>query len=322
MPNLYCIRANFGQYTDHFLEGNYVGISWLKDADLSNVKTKEEIQKLYVEDHPDEKSQNVIGQQVGQIARFLYEIKPGDYVITPAKDTEYIYYGIVQDEPYYHATDYDGCPYTHRRKIKWHKERVQRKQFSVPFQNSIRSSLTVFLVKHKNDFFETIGKKEFVTQKQIRESTTEVVLKRILELDASEFELLVTSILAALGFEAEHTGKVGDEGIDAKGELNLHGMAKIKLIVQAKRYRLNAKIRAKDVKALRQNIPSGAQGAFITTADFEKKALEAAVEPGFPHIGTIDGGQLVDLLSVTWEDLDLQGDLKQKLGLKRGLVIE
>ena len=218
---------------------------------MSNVKTKGEIQKLYVEYHPDEKSQNIIGQQVGQIARFLYEIKPSDYVITPARDMEYIYYGIIQDEPYYHATDDDGCPYIHRRKIKWYKERVQRKQFSVPFQNSIRSSLTVFLVKHKNNFFETIGQKEFVTQKQIRESTTDVVLKRILELDAFEFELLVTSILAALGFEAKHTGKVGDEGIDAEGELNLYGVAKIKLIVQAKRYRLNAKIRAKEVKALR-----------------------------------------------------------------------
>ena len=273
-------------------------------------------------DNPDEKSQNVIGQQVGQIARFLLEINPGDYVITPAADTEYIYWGIVKNEPYYYETEDDGCPYIHRRKVDWHQAPVQRKQFSVPFQNSMRASLTVFLVKDKNNFFETIGKKEFISQKLVKESTEETVLNRILELDSKEFELLVTGLLTALGFEAQHTGRVGDQGVDAKGDLDLHGLAKIKLILQAKRYSLGAKISSKEVRALRQNIPSGAQGAFITTADFANDALEAAVEGGFPRIGTIDGSQLVDLLAETWEELELPEDLKQKLGLKRGLVLE
>ncbi len=323
MPNLFVLRANFGQYTEHFLNGGYIGIGWIKDKNLSEVKTKEEIQKLYVERHPDEKSPNVIGQQVGQIARFLFDIQPGDYVITPDFNSEYLHYGIVKEEPYYYATEDDGCPYVHRKKVKWNKEVVQRKQFSVPFQNSIRSSLTIFLVKDRHNFFETIGKKEFVSQKiAVKESPEETVLRRILELDAKEFEILVTALLNALGFEAEHTGKVGDEGVDATGELDLYGLAKIKLFVQAKRYKADAKINAKQVRALRQNIKAGAQGAFITTANFQKDALQVAVESGFPRIGTINGSQLVDLLSEKWEDLELPEELKQKLALKRGLVIE
>ena len=38
---------------------------------------------LYKAEHPDDTSNIVIGQQVGQIARFLLEIATGDYVITP-----------------------------------------------------------------------------------------------------------------------------------------------------------------------------------------------------------------------------------------------
>ncbi len=137
---------------------------------------------------------------------------------------------------------------------------------------------------------------------------------------AKEFEILITHLLTALGFEAKHTGKVGDEGVDATGELDLYGIAKINLYVQAKRYKLGAKIKANTVRALRQNIPSGAQGTFFTTADFQNAALKVAVEPGFPRIGTINGEQLVDILSEKWEELP--EEIRTKLGLKRGLVVE
>ena len=123
------------------------------------------------------------------------------------------------------------------------------------------------------------------------------ILEHILELDDREFEILITHILTALGFEgSEHTGKVGDGGVDATGELNVANMAKIKIFVQAKRYKLGAKIPAKVVKDLRANIPNGGQGAFITTADYQDKAKEIAVEQGFPRIGLINGEQLVDIL--------------------------
>ena len=104
------------------------------------------------------------------------------------------------------------------------------------------------------------------------------------------------------------------------GELDLYGIAKINLYVQVKRYQTKAKIKASTVKALRQNIPSGAQGAFFTTADFQDAALKVAIESGFPRIGTVNGEQLVDLLSEKWDSLP--DEIRAKLGLKRGLVLE
>jgi len=95
-------------------------------------------------------------------------------------------------------------------------------------------------------------------------------------------------------------------------------MAKIKLFVQAKRYKLGSRISPNIVKALRANIPAGGQGAFITTADFQKQAKEIAVEQGFPRIGLINGEQLVDILAEHWNDKPLE--FMDKLGLKIGLV--
>jgi restriction system protein len=323
MAELYCVRADFGKFTNHFLNGNYIAIGWLSGHDLSTVSTREEIYPLYRADHPDDTGNVVIGQQVGQIVRFLLEIKEGDYVITPSRDTEYIYYGIVDITPsYFYSDGEDGCPFLHRRKIKWHKHPVQRSIFSVPFQNTIRSSLTVFNISHKTNFFETIGKKELVPAKELNYEYDyyKTVLNRILELDDKEFEILITHLLTALGFEgAEHTGKVGDGGVDAIGELDVFNLAKIKIFVQAKRYKLEARINANTVKALRQNIPSNGQGAFIVTCDFQNAAKDVALEPGFPRIGLINGKQLVDILVEHWEHIPVE--FKVKLNLKLGLVV-
>ena len=107
--NLYVVRADYGKYTDHFLKGGYVAIGWLQDDDLSSVTTREELYPLYTKNHPEDTSNVVIGQQVGQIARFLLEIQAGDYVITPSADTDYIYYGIVEDgSTYVYSDGLDG----------------------------------------------------------------------------------------------------------------------------------------------------------------------------------------------------------------------
>jgi len=319
--NLYCVRAEFGTYTKQFIDGGYVAIGWLSKKNLSKIKTREELYPLYKAAYPEDTSNVVIGQQVGQIARFLLEMQGGDYVITPAQDTEFIYYGIVENDSYYFADVSDGCPYLHRKKVKWHKEPIQRSQFSIPFQNTIRSSLTVYLISHKKSFFTVIGKPELVPEgeQKIEFDYYTSILNRILELDDREFEILITHILTALGFEGpEHKGRVGDGGVDATGELNVANMAKIKLFVQAKRYKLGSRISANVVKALRANIPAGGQGAFITTADFQKQAKEIAVEQGFSRIGLINGEQLVDILAEHWNDIP--EEFRTKLNLKVGLV--
>jgi predicted Mrr-cat superfamily restriction endonuclease len=321
MKNVWCARAEFGKFTEHFLKSGYIGIGYGLKESLEDISTREELTALYKKAHPDETSNLVVGQQVGQVARFLLDMKEGDYVITPDADTEWLHYGTLTDKTYWFDSNLsDGCPYQHRRGVKWHKEKISRSAFSVPFQNTIRSSLTVFAISQWDEFLTIIGADGHVSQKHNAVyDPYESVLEQILELNANEFEILVGHLLTALGFEeSQVTGKTGDGGVDATGTLNVANLAKVKVFVQAKRYKLGSKINANIVKQLRTAIPNGGQGAFITTADFQKAATEIANEAGFARIGLINGRQLVDLLVIHWDDIPQE--FRERLGLRIGLI--
>ena len=315
---VWVVRAEFGRYTGHFLAGGYVALGGIYGHDLSSIKSRDELYPIYRKAHPDDKSNLVIGQQVGQFARFLLEIKAGDYVITPPTDTEWLHFGKVAADPYYFSKGDDGCPYQHRRRVEWSQRRFKRSEFSIPFQNTIQSSLTVFYVSHGQELLSAIGERSIGPQPET-DDPYKVVLKQILELDSGEFEILVGHLLTALGFEGTKVvGKPGDGGVDVTGELNVSNLARIKVYVQAKRYKMTSKIDAKTVKQLRQSIPNHGQGAFITTADYQAKATDVAVEEGFPRIGLINGDQLVDLLVAHWSSIP--EEFRDRLGLRRGLV--
>jgi restriction system protein len=322
MTNVWCVRANGGEFAGNFVRGGYAGIGWKEiPQDLGGVRSREDLYRIVRAAYPDEKSAIVIGNYVGQIARFLLEMQAGDYVITPAADTELLHYGrIAADPSYSYAPADDGCPYRHRRRIEWSPQTVNRSEFSVPFQNTIRSSLTVFSVSQRDEFLSAIGKKDLASAPvPAAYDPYLAVLEQVLQLDDKEFEILVGHLLTALGFEgSEVIGKTGDGGVDATGELNVANLAKVKVFVQAKRYKIGTRIAASIVRQLRQAIPFGGQGAFITTASFQDKAFEVALEPGFPRIGLINGRQLVDLLVEHWNDIPIE--FQDLLGLKPGLV--
>ncbi|MFC7459155.1 restriction endonuclease [Hydrogenophaga defluvii] len=231
MTNVWCVRADFGTHAKAFVDGGYVAIGWLQKS-LSGIKSRDELYPLYRAAYPQDTSNIVIGQQVGQIGRFLLEIKAGDYVITPAADTEWLHYGKVSADPSYAYVPNDpACPYPHRRYVEWGSKRVRRGDFSVPFQNTMRSSLTVFSVSQGAEFLQAIGQGALApTQAAQPYDPYGVVLDQVLELDDKEFEILVGHLLTALGFEgSEVVGKTGDGGVDATGELNVANLAKVKV---------------------------------------------------------------------------------------------
>ena len=320
--NLWCVRAGSGRYTESFIKGNYFAIGWNTLGDLSKIKTRDELYPLYEQANPKD-GKVVTGQQVGQIARFLLEIQSSDYIITPSPDTEKLLYGQVETGIYYYHPGDDSCPYQHRRPIKWNNKEYNRGDFSVPFQNTIRSSLTVFSISQSDEFFKVIDRTDLISEiakKQEQYDSYNIVLKQILQLNDKEFEILVSHLLTALDFEGtEVTGRSHDGGVDVTGELNVSNLAKIKVFVQAKRYKLTSKIDANIVKKLRSSIPRDGQGIFITTAKYQEKARQVALDPDFPRIGLINGHQLVDLLIEHWNHIPTE--FQEKLGLQPGLVV-
>ena len=319
MARVWCVRANGGIYTERWVTNGFAGVHFGIQQDLSGIQSKDQLYGVVQANRADLSSPIVIGNIVGQIGRFLLDIQAGDYVVTPSVDTEWLNYGQMTDDPSYYYTDAnDGVPHPHRRKVAWSERRLNRSEFSVPFQNTIRSSLTVFAISQHEEFLSRIGL--IPPPRTTTYDPYRVVIGQILALDAAEFEILVGHLLTALGFEgSEVTGKPGDGGVDAIGELNVSNLAKVKIFVQAKRYKVGSRVSLRIVRQLRQAIPFGGQGAFITTADFQANATEVAIETGFPRIGLINGRQLVDLLIQHWVSIPLE--FRERLGLKPGLVL-
>lgn len=105
MPNgAYCVRAEGGTYAQAFKDGGYAAIGWMSE-DLSSI-TQVDMKALgdrydaaYPKDGKLRRAQNL-----GQISRFVWEIEPGDVVITPTHRSEYLLIGTVESPYYYEVT--------------------------------------------------------------------------------------------------------------------------------------------------------------------------------------------------------------------------
>ena len=95
-----------------FLKNNIIAIKWAKiKENLSNIKNKEELKEVYIKAYPDENN-NQISNQVGQIWKFLNEMKKGDIVLSPLKNKKILIAKIVGE-----YTFNNEIP-RHRRKIE------------------------------------------------------------------------------------------------------------------------------------------------------------------------------------------------------------
>lgn len=318
-PRVYVVRADDGRHAKAFRKGNYAGIGFL-DVDFSKIPEdgRDQLKAIYVDMRPEE-SPYSIGQQVGQIMTFLMEVAPNTYVVTPTRDSSKLMVGRVTGEYRYVPGKHDS-PYPHRRPVEWFDRILRRDTLSVPAQRTLSRPPTVFEVPQKDEILAPYGidvpepvRKAAITQ----ETLHRLVLDQLLELSAGEFEILVTELLAAIGFEARHVGQVGDGGVDVEGILRVYDFASVDLKVQVKRY-ASGYIGPKAIKDFRSSVPLQWQASFVTTSDYSSKAREEAEKTGFKKIGLINGKQLVGILIEHYDALP--PELQDKLGLQKTLI--
>ena len=173
MTNVWVIRAHYGKYAGHFVDGCYVGAGWLLENDLSGSKTKDELTAIYRQAHPEQSPQEA-GSIVGQLRLFL-EMDVGDYVITPCSDSQWLYYGRVVDLPYYYApSDSDGCPFPHRRPATWTGRRINLSEFSDTFQSTVKfTGKTAFRVKQSEEFIGKVSQRVFPAPEYSKEEISD-----------------------------------------------------------------------------------------------------------------------------------------------------
>jgi len=328
---VFVLRADYGRYTDVFRNNNYIGIGWFDEINPIQEKwdltDKDFLKEKYREKYKEDANMRV-NQNVGQIYRFINDLKIGDIVISPYNTNELLIGKITGD--LYFEND-NSSPYPWRKKMEWIKDKVNRHSFSQPVQNTLKATLTCFEVKQKQEIFENLGFE--VDKSKIRKeikfdtkSVYELIKNKFLQLDPTEFELLVSYLLRTLGFEpTQEIGKVGDGGIDFEGVLDVNGIASINLQVQVKRYEKSS-IGELEIRSFRGALKEDFQGCFITLSKFQKKAIESSSKNGYKNIQLIDGMKFIELFIQQYDEIidvimgEDNDELLDKLQFKKSLL--
>jgi len=286
------------KYVEEARKGGFIAVGWNELPDLFSLnsfdKIKKELSKHY------EYTANELGAAAGSINRFVHELKPKDFVLSPLGQGKYAVAEV--GEYYYEPNPKDGCPYKHRRKVKWQNIELSKSDMSSNLTYSLGATLAIFSLNKYSDEITALLKGEKMSPAEKTERIRDIVLAGLLELDGRQFEEFIQHLLTIIGFEAQTTQYVGDRGIDVNGILNAQGIAEITLRVQVKRAR--STIGNKDILAMRGTLAQGEHACFVTLSDFSKKAIEEAEAPGKIPVKLIDGEDLATLILKNFEDID------------------
>ena len=323
MKKIYVVRADFGRHTQTFKDHGYVGLGWF-DQLIDKSFSREDIKELYRKAY-DNKVPMRVSQNSGQVFRFVNDLNIGDIVITPY-DNNQLLVGKIKSDVYYKSDN--TSPYGLRKDVEWYPNTINRQELSIPLQNSLRSSLTVFALSNGTEILEYYNlapKNKKVETVEFNIYTT--IKEKLLELDGFEFETFVSYLLQSIGFEMTESkqGGVGDGGIDFEGVLSVYNIASINLQVQVKRYQ-KSRISWKEIAAFRGAMKRDFQGCFITLTDFDKKAIANATDEDKIPITLINGKKLIDIFISEYDEIiasmreEENDELADKLKFKKALV--
>ena len=134
-----------------------------------------------------------------------------------------------------------------------------------------------------------------LVEKKNRE-VRQVLLERARSAPPAEFERLIGELLSAMGFEdVDITNISGDGGIDLRGTLVVGDTVRIRMAVQAKRWKAN--VQAPEVQRVRGSLGVHDQGLIVTTSDFSPGARGEALRPDAAPVALMDGDQFAALLA-------------------------
>lgn len=120
----------------------HICIGWSDLGDLSEIKDKNDLAILY--DAHFKKNNRGRGQDIGQIWRFINDVKEGDYVIFAENSVFHI--GRIESDYYFDKTDYEGQSndYKNTRKVRWLKKNISRSVLSSDLHNSLKTAMSIW----------------------------------------------------------------------------------------------------------------------------------------------------------------------------------
>lgn len=130
----------------------HVCIGWSDMGDLSGISDKGALATLY--DEHFEKNSRGRGQDIGQVWRFLNDVKEGDYIIYAENSVFHI--GRIESEYYYDETEYpdQSSDYKNTRKVRWLKKNISRSVLFSDLHNSLKTAMSIWSL---NDYKSAVS---------------------------------------------------------------------------------------------------------------------------------------------------------------------
>ncbi|MFC1515796.1 restriction endonuclease [Thermodesulfobacteriota bacterium] len=298
-----------------FEDNGYVAVGWIEMDDLTNVKSKGDIEKIHIKAYPDQKTAKR-RMSVGQMARFRFDIKEGDLVTTynPEYRT-YLVGEIVSDYQYIPRSPGD---FNHIRKVNW-QGKVKRDSLSVSTKNTVGAIMTLFLLSDSasKEFQLFLSGKAPVPEdaeddketemdeikKDVMERAFEFTKDMIQKLDWDEMQELVAGILRAMGYKTRVASPGPDRGADIIASPDGLGLEqpRIRVEVKHKSDSIGASLLRSFIGGLRQND----RGLYVSTGGFTKEARYEAERSTIP-VTLIDIDELADLLINNYDNADTE----------------
>lgn len=324
--SLWVVRAGrHGEREQEAIENNFVVVGWNELPDLSKIETRVELSNLVKQKYPDISDARA-ANWLGQLWRFLKEMKIGDLVVLPLKSQSTIAVGEIESNYQFKKLDGQG---NHIRAVKWIKT-VPRSAFDQDLLYSFGALQTVCQVQ-RNDAenrLKKLLKREAHVKEQnvvlelageeipdVEELARDQIMKYVgINFKGHELARLVEAILQAQGYVTEKSPPGPDGGVDILAASGTLGFDRPKICVQVKS--TSAPV---DVKVLRelQGVMSkvrAEQGLLVSWGGFNGGCLKEARDAFF-SIRLWDQGNLIENLFKLYERFD--DELKAELPLKR-----
>jgi len=117
--------------------------------------------------------------------------------------------------------------------------------------------------------------------------------ERLAAMSPDEFEVLVSRLLVAIGFEdVVVTARSNDGGIDVRGTLVIADVIRTRMAIQVKKW-AKKNVQRPTVQQVRGSLGTHDQGLVITTSDFSAGAREEAARTDAVPVGLMNGEQLI-----------------------------
>jgi restriction system protein len=315
-----------GDASQLFLNNKLVGLGWEKIGDLSKVSpTREAFKEEVLKAYPEKPS--AVPNNAGQLFRFIYEMKIGDWMIFPDKLTRNIHIGQVSSDYTYNPKK--SISYPHQRHVEWKKNYFSRTQFSQGALHEIGSAMSFFQVKNYADEFKSalsgekiittpiIADEALATVSEDTEETTKDFILKTLAQDLKGFALedFIKHLLECMGYHVRFTRK-NEPAIDLIAHRDHLGLEPPIIKVQVKSG--EGTISHGDVSALNGNLGDQEFGLFIALGSYSNDARKFEISK--PNFRLIDGEELVNLILEYYEKFDSRH--KGIIPLKRMYVPE